>query len=62
MIDGHVHLENGELSVEYAMQFVNAAAKKGSRPCRSLTTRTAFWNLLPCMKACAARPRCKLNG
>lgn len=29
MIDGHVHLENGDLSVDYAMQFVNAAAEKG---------------------------------
>lgn len=29
MIDGHVHLENGDLSVEYAMQFVEAAAAKG---------------------------------
>lgn len=29
MIDGHVHLENGELSVNYAMQFVNKAAQRG---------------------------------
>lgn len=29
MIDGHVHLENGDLSVEYAMQFVEAAAERG---------------------------------
>ncbi len=29
MIDGHVHLENGDLSVEYAMQFVHAAVEKG---------------------------------
>lgn len=29
MIDGHVHLENGELSVEYCMQFVKEAQKKG---------------------------------
>ena len=31
MIDGHVHLENGDLSVDYAMQFVDAAVKKGIR-------------------------------
>lgn len=29
MIDGHVHLENGELSVEYVLEFVNEAIKKG---------------------------------
>lgn len=29
MMDGHTHLENGPLSVEYCMQFVQAAAKKG---------------------------------
>ncbi len=29
MIDGHVHLENGALSVDYAMRFVTEAAAKG---------------------------------
>lgn len=29
MIDGHVHLENGELSVDYVMQFVQTAAARG---------------------------------
>lgn len=29
MIDGHIHLENGELSVEYVMQFVQAAIHAG---------------------------------
>lgn len=29
MIDAHTHLENGDLSVAYAMQFVEAAVKKG---------------------------------
>lgn len=29
MIDGHVHLENGPLTVEYTMKFVDAAIKAG---------------------------------
>ena len=29
MIDGHMHLENGPLSVEYAMQFVEAGVQAG---------------------------------
>lgn len=29
MIDGHIHLENGPLSVEYAMKFVEAGAAAG---------------------------------
>ena len=29
MIDGHMHLEYGELSKEYVLQFVEAAQKKG---------------------------------
>lgn len=29
MIDGHMHLENGPLSVEYAMQFVEAGVNAG---------------------------------
>ena len=44
MIDGHVHLENGDLSVDYAMQFVDAAVKKGSERFRSLTIRIDSWN------------------
>lgn len=29
MIDGHMHLENGELSVEYILEFVRSAHEKG---------------------------------
>lgn len=29
MIDGHMHLENGPLSVDYVMEFVNAGVKAG---------------------------------
>ncbi|MEG1732823.1 MAG: histidinol-phosphatase HisJ family protein [Longicatena sp.] len=29
MIDGHMHLENGELSVDYVMEFVEAGVKMG---------------------------------
>lgn len=29
MIDGHMHLENGDLSVEYILEFVEEAYKKG---------------------------------
>lgn len=29
LIDGHIHLENGPLSVEYAMRFVDAGVKMG---------------------------------
>lgn len=29
MIDGHTHLENGDLSVEYVHQFIDAAIKNG---------------------------------
>lgn len=29
MIDGHMHLENGDLSIEYVLEFVNEANKKG---------------------------------
>ena len=29
MIDGHMHLENGDLNKEYVLKFVDAAVKKG---------------------------------
>lgn len=29
MIDGHTHLENGDLTIEYVQEFVNEAVKKG---------------------------------
>ena len=29
MVDGHVHLEFGELTVDYVMEFVNEAMRKG---------------------------------
>lgn len=29
MIDGHMHLENGDLSIEYVLQFVKEASRKG---------------------------------
>ena len=29
MIDGHMHLENGPLTVEYAMKYVEAGVKAG---------------------------------
>ena len=29
MIDGHMHLENGPLTKEYVLQFVEAAHQKG---------------------------------
>ena len=62
MIDGHVHLENGDLSVDYAMQFVDAAVKKGSERFRSLTIRIDSWNSPLCMRASAALQRCRLTG
>ena len=47
MIDGHVHLENGELSVEYAMQFVNAAAKKRIQTLQILDHTHRFLEFAP---------------
>ena len=29
MIDGHTHLENGDLTIEYVQEFVDEAVKKG---------------------------------
>lgn len=28
MIDAHIHLENGDLSIEYVHKFIDAAKKK----------------------------------
>ena len=47
MIDGHVHLENGDLSVDYAMQFVNAAAEKGIDTLQILDHTHRFLELAP---------------
>ena len=47
MIDGHVHLENGDLSVDYAMQFVDAAVKKGIRTLQILDHTHRFLEFAP---------------
>ncbi|MFR9257038.1 MAG: hypothetical protein ACLVJ6_16950 [Merdibacter sp.] len=59
MIDGHVHLENGDLSVDYAMQFVDAAVKKGIRTLQILDHTHRFLEFAP-MYAGVRLPRCRL--
>ena len=54
MIDGHVHLENGDLSVDYAMQFVNAAAEKGIDTLQLLDHT--------CTTECEMLPSCRQPG
>lgn len=39
MIDGHMHLEYGDLTKEYVLKFVNAAVNKGLK-------RFKYWIIL----------------
>jgi histidinol-phosphatase (PHP family) len=43
VIDAHVHLENGPLSVEYAMKFVDAAQKAGLKTLQILDHTHRFY-------------------
>lgn len=47
LIDGHVHLENGPLSVEYAMRFVDAGVKMGLDELHLLDHTHRFIEFLP---------------
>ena len=50
MIDGHVHLENGPLTKEYVMQFVEAAQKAGIDCLHILDHTHRFCEFAPLMK------------
>lgn len=45
--DGHVHLENGPLSVDYVREFVNAAAQKGLKHLQILDHTHRFYEFAP---------------
>ncbi|WP_276846981.1 PHP domain-containing protein [Faecalibaculum rodentium] len=45
--DGHVHLENGPLSVDYVWEFVNAAADKGLKHLQILDHTHRFYEFAP---------------
>lgn len=47
MIDGHVHLENGELSVAYVMKFVEEACRQGIDTLQILDHTHRFNEFLP---------------
>ncbi len=50
MIDGHMHLENGPLTVEYAMKYVEAGVKAGmDTHTDSGSLPIGFWSLSRCM-------------
>lgn len=42
MIDGHMHLEYGDLSIEYILQFVEAAKNKGMSEIQILGSHSSF--------------------
>ena len=44
MIDGHMHLENGPLTKEYVLEFVEEAHKKGIHTAL-LSLNLFIWNL-----------------
>ncbi len=45
--DGHVHLENGPLSVDYVWEFVNAAVDKGLKHLQILDHTHRFYEFAP---------------
>lgn len=47
MIDGHMHLENGPLSVAYAMKFVDAGVKSGMKTIHILDHTHRFIEFAP---------------
>lgn len=47
VIDGHMHLENGPLSVDYVMEFVNAGVKNGMDTIHILDHTHRFIEFLP---------------
>lgn len=47
MIDGHMHLENGPLSVDYVMEFVNAGVSAGMDTIQILDHTHRFTEFLP---------------
>lgn len=47
MIDGHVHLENGELSIAYVMKFVEEACKRGIDTLQILDHTHRFYEFSP---------------
>lgn len=47
MIDGHMHLEYGELSVEYVLEFVEAAKKQGLSKIQILDHTHRFKEFVP---------------
>ena len=51
MIDGHMHLEYGDLSKEYILQFVESAVKNGMDEIQILDHTHRFRNLDLFMKA-----------
>lgn len=58
--DGHVHLENGPLTVEYVWEFVNAAKEKGIRHLQILDHTHRFYEFAPMYAdVIAADPRQK---
>jgi histidinol-phosphatase (PHP family) len=57
MIDGHVHLENGELSKEYVYKFVESAKEKGITHLQILDHTHRFFEFKDCyQKVCEVSP------
>ena len=48
LVDGHVHLEYGDLSEEYVMEFVNEAVRKGLDELNILDHTHRFFEFRPC--------------
>ena len=47
MIDGHMHLEYGDLAKEYVLEFVNAAVNKGLKKIQILDHTHRFVEFEP---------------
>lgn len=56
MIDGHMHLEYGELNKEYVLQFVDAAVKKGLTKIQILDHTHRFKEFEPIYKELKEEP------
>lgn len=61
MIDGHMHLEYGDLSKEYVLEFVNAAVKKGLKKIQILDHTHRFVEFEPIYEELKEEPLQK-NG
>lgn len=62
LVDGHMHLENGPLTKEYVMEFINEAYKQGFDRIQILDRTHRFKNLKLFIKVLKKQVIDKENG